>query len=72
MFRLYPTFSVPRPVLSSFAEVDFTSKLLNDGIRSRLGVAATQTVVEQKMAGFVIHLQKSEMDCLSNLELEDL
>lgn len=75
IFRLYPALFVPRPIVSSFPEVDLLSKLNCDGsfeIFSRLGIGATSRVVEEKMSEVVLRFLKRQDTLSEDWELQDI
>ena len=76
LFRLYPTLRPPRPILSSFPDLDLLNKIRDSDsflLISRSGPGATTTTVVEKMTGMRINLQEIQgREHSEAWELEDV
>lgn len=76
VFRLYPTLLTPRPVVSSFPDLDLVSKLKDYeafNTITKFGSGASSTTVLKNMAGVRMELQETgPHESPGDLELDDL
>jgi len=76
LFRLYPTFLPPRPILSLFPDLDLVNKIRDHGsflTISRSGSGATTKTVLEKMGGVQMNLQEKEgTEHSEEWEMEDV